>query len=108
MWHGDSRGHWEGDTLVIDTTNYKEGAFMRGLSSDKLHTIERISRTGPDELHHEIVVDDPGTWTKSWTLMIPWQRSPKPIYEYACHEGNIAMADILAGARLEEKNAAKK
>jgi hypothetical protein len=108
MWHGDSRGHWEGDTLVVDTTNYKEGAFFRGVSSDKLHVTERISRTGPDELHYEVTIDDPGTWTKPWTLMIPWQRSPKPVFEYACHEGNIAMEGILSGARATEREAAAK
>ena len=103
-WLGDSRGHWEGDTLVVDTTNYKPGAF-RNLSSEKLHVTERFSRTGPDSLKYEITIDDPGTWSKPWSLMVPWSRSPKPVYEYACHEGNIGMAGILAGARVEEKAA---
>ncbi len=105
LWHGDSRGHWEGDTLVVDTTNYKPGAFLRGASSEKLHVTERISRSGPDTLRYEVTIDDPGTWTRPWTVMIPWQRSPKPVFEYACHEGNYALQGILAGARAEEQAA---
>ena len=101
QWHGDSRAHWEGDTLVVDSANYRQGSFQRGASSDKLHVTERFSRTGPDTLHYEVTIDDPGTWTKPWTVMIPWQRSPNPIYEYAFHEGNIGMEGILAGARRE-------
>ena len=106
MWHGDSRGHWEGDTLVVDTTNYKAGSFFRGSSSEKLHVTERFSRPGPDTLQYEVTIDDPGTWTKPWTFMIPWQRSPKPVFEYACHEGNYGMVGILAGARADEQKAA--
>jgi len=105
QWFGDSRGHWEGDTLVVDTTNYKPRSFM-SLSSEKLHVIERFSRTAPDILQYEITINDPGTWTKPWSLMIPLKRSLKPVYEYACHEGNIGMVGILAGARAEEKAAA--
>ena len=107
QWLGDSRGHWEGDTLVIDTTNYKPQAFM-SISSAKLHVIERLSRSGPETLKYEITIDDPGTWTKPFSLMIPLQRSADPIYEYACHEGNEGLAGILAGARAEEAAAAKK
>ena len=106
QWLGDSRGHWEGDTLVVDTTNYKPRAF-RSVSSEKLHVIERFSRTGPETLQYEITVDDPGTWTKAWSLMIPLQRSAQPVYEYACHEGNEGLAGILAGARADEAAAAK-
>ncbi len=105
-WFGDSRGHWEGDTLVIDTTNYKAESFMPE-SSDKLHVIERLTRTGPEILKYEITIDDPATWTKPWSLMIPLRHSPDPIFEYACHEGNIGMQGILAGARAEEKAAAE-
>ena len=102
QWLGDSRGHWEGDTLVVDTTNYKPRSFM-SVSSEKLHVTERFSRTGPESLKYEITIDDPGTWTKPWSLMISLRHSPKPIFEYACHEGNIGMAGILAGARAEEQ-----
>jgi hypothetical protein len=105
QWTGDPRGHWEGDTLVVDSTNYKPRSFMSS-SSEKLHVTERYTRTGPDSLKYEITIDDPGTWSKPWSLMIPLKRSPDPIYEYACHEGNIGLAGILAGARAEEKAAA--
>jgi len=102
QWLGDSRAHWEGDTLVVDTTNYKPRSF-RSLSSEKLHVIERFSRTGPENLKYEITINDPGTWTKPWSLMIPLRRSTDPLYEYACHEGNYGMVGILAGARAEEQ-----
>ena len=104
-WMGDSRGHWEGNTLVVDTTNYKPLAFQ-GISSDKLHVIERISRQDAETLRWEITIDDPGTWTKPWSMMIPLQRSSEPVYEYACHEGNIGLMGILAGARADEAKAA--
>jgi hypothetical protein len=102
-WLGDSRGHWEGNTLVVDTTNYKAGAFMN--ASEKLHVIERFTRTGPESLKYEVTVDDPATWTKPWTAMIPLSHSRDALYEYACHEGNLGMQGILKGARAEEKAA---
>jgi hypothetical protein len=102
QWLGDSRGHWEGETLVVDTTNYKPRSFM-SVSSDKLHVIERFTRTGPESLKYEITIDDPDTWTKPWNLMIPLKQSPNPIFEYACHEGNVGLRGILAGARAEEQ-----
>jgi hypothetical protein len=105
QWSGDSRGHWEGDTLVVDTANYKPKSFMSA-SSEKLHVIERFTRTGPESLKYEITIDDPGTWTQPWSLMIPLKHSPNPIFEYACHEGNSGLVGILAGARAEEKAAA--
>jgi len=105
-WEGDSRGHWEGDKLVIDTTNYKPRAFM-SYSSEKLRITERLSRTGPETLTYEVTVDDPLTWTRPWTLMIPLHHSNEPVFEYACHEGNEGMVGILAGARAEEAAAAK-
>ena len=104
QWLGDSRGRWEGDTLVVDTTNYKPRSFL-SVSSEKLHVTERFSRTGPETVKYEITIDDPETWTKPWSLMIPMRRSPDPVFEYACHEGNIGMAGILAGARAEEQAA---
>ena len=103
-WMGDSRGHWEGDTLVVDTTNYRPRAFM-SISSEKLRVTERFTRTGPQTLKYEITINDPGTWTKPWSLMIPLKASDHPIYEYACHEGNTGLAGILAGARAEERAA---
>jgi hypothetical protein len=104
QWLGDSRGHWEGDTLVVETTNYKPRSFMN-ISSDQLRVVERFSRSGPETLKYEITINDPGTWTKPWTLMIPLKRSSDPLFEYACHEGNYGMEGILAGARKEEKAA---
>jgi hypothetical protein len=110
QWKGDSRGHWEGDTLVVDTTSFKRNTSLAG-SSAKMHLTERFTRTGPDALLYEFTVDDPSTWTKPWTAEIPTARIDVPVYEYACHEGNYAMIGILAGARADEKavaDAAKK
>jgi len=106
-WNGDPRGHWEGDTLVVDSTNYKPGAF-RNVSTEKLHVIERFTRTGPDTLQWQFTIDDPGTWTKPWTAMISLRPSKKIVYEYACHEGNYGLMDILAGARREDQAKAEK
>jgi hypothetical protein len=106
-WLGDSRGRWEGNTLVVDTTNYRPLAFQN-VSSEKLHTTERISRQDAETIRYEITVNDPDTWTNPWSLMIPLQRSAQPVYEYACHEGNIGLAGILAGARADEAKASSK
>ena len=101
QWLGDSRGHWDGDTLVVDTANYRPRAF-ENISSAKLHITERFTLHDANTLNYEIAVNDPDTWAKPWTLMIPLHRTSKPIYEYACHEGNVALTGILAGARAEE------
>ena len=100
--HGDSRGHWEGDTLVIETTNYSLQARFRG-ASDNLHMVERLTRVGPRTLNYEVTITDPTTWTRPWTVMIPLMGSDDAIFEYACHEGNIGMDGILAGHRAEER-----
>jgi hypothetical protein len=102
QWLGDSVGRWEGDTLVVDTTNYLPRAFM-SISSEQLHVTERFTRTGPETIKYEITIDDPGTWTQPWSLMIPLRRSEDQVYEYACHEGNLGMEGILSGARAEER-----
>jgi len=108
QFRGDSIGHWEGETLVVDTTNYHPRAFQ-SISSDKLHIIERFTRQDASTLRYEITVDDPDTYTRPWSLMIPLQHSSKPVYEYACHEGNYSMMGILAGAVADEaKKAASK
>ena len=107
QWIGDSRGHWEGDTLVVDTANYKAASFM-SRSSEQLHVVERFTRMGPDTLKYEITINDPGTWTKPWSLMIPLSRADHAMWEYGCHEGNYGMAGILAGARAEERGAASR
>jgi len=100
-WQGDSRGHWEGNTLVVDTTNYRPRAFQN-VSSEKLHTTERLTRQDAETIRYELTIDDPDTWAKPWSLMIPLQRSAQPVYEYACHEGNYGLEGILAGARADE------
>jgi hypothetical protein len=101
--HGDPRGHWEGDTLVVESTNFVNG--FQGSSPDVKIT-ERFSRTEPDRLNWTVTVDDPRTWTKPWTFMIRLKHTDDQIYEYACHEGNISMVGILAGARADEARAA--
>ncbi len=102
-WLGDSRARWEGDTLVVDTTNYLPGVFMN-VSTEKLHVVERFTRVGADTLQWQITIDDPGAWSKPWTAMIPLRHSKDDIYEYACHEDNYGLYDILAGARAEEQH----
>jgi len=105
QWHGDSRGRWEGDTLVIETTNY--GPHSRLLASptslEKTKVTERLRRVDANTLEHTITFDDPTVWTKPWTMMVPLKRTDEKLYEYACHEGNTGMHGILAGAREEEK-----
>ena len=105
-WLGDSRGHWEGNTLVVDVTNFIEGANFRG-SDKNLHLIERFTRVDAETLQYEFTVDDPTTFTKPWTASIPAIATSDKIYEYACNEGNFAMSGILGGARADEKAAAK-
>lgn len=105
--HGDSRGRWEGDSLVVETTNYSSDATFRG-SSDGLHMVERFTLVGPRTLNYEVTLTDPTVWTRPWTVFIPLMRSDEPMFEYACHEGNIGMDGILAGHRVEEREAASK
>ncbi len=99
---GDSVGHWEGDTLVVDTTNFRAENTFRGASENQ-HIIERFQRAGPDTILYRVTVDDPSTYTKTYTMEFPFNATPGPIFEYACHEGNYAMPDILGGARKLEK-----
>jgi len=103
---GDSRGHWEGDTLVVDTTNFSGEYSFRG-SDENLHLTERFKRLTPETLLYEFTVDDPTAFTHPWTVQIPVTKAKGPIFEYACHEGNYAMTDILAGARAAESRGAK-
>jgi hypothetical protein len=102
QYKGDSRGRWEGRTLVIETKNFLRETAFRG-SSANLHLVERFTRINADTLLYEFTVDDPKTWTKPWTAAIPMKKADAPIYEYACHEGNYALRNILAGARAQEK-----
>ena len=103
LWMGDSVGHWEGDTLVVDTTNFTDKAHFHG-SDRNLHVIERFTLTGPDTLQYRFTIDDPTAFTRTWTGEIIMSRAPGPLYEYACHETNYSLTDILAGARAEEKH----
>ena len=106
QWLGDSVGHFEGDTLVVDTTNYSPKSNFRG-SHENLHVVERFTRVSPNRLDYQVTVDDPTTWVKPWTLMIPLKKTNEEIYEYACHESNEGMVGILSGARAKEKAATK-
>ena len=98
---GDSIGHWEGDTLVVDTTNFTDKTRFRG-SSENLHVIERFTRVDASTILYRATIDDPATYSKQWTLEYPFLAAQGPVYEYACHEGNYAMPDILGGARKLE------
>jgi hypothetical protein len=98
---GDSRGHWEGDTLVVETTNFTNRTAFRG-ASENMRLTERFKRLDADTLLYQFTVNDPDTFTKPWTVEIPVTRSGDPLFEYACHEGNYAMTGGLAGARTAE------
>jgi len=106
-WMGDSVGHWDGDTLVVDTTNFNDKTRFHG-STENLHIVERFTRVDDKTLLYRFTVEDPNTWDRPWTGEYTWPATAKPIYEYACHEGNYALADILRGARREETDAAAK
>ncbi|MBZ5607114.1 MAG: hypothetical protein LAP38_02565 [Acidobacteriia bacterium] len=101
QWLGDSIGHWEGDTLVVDTTNFSGQAGFYG-SGQNLHIIERFQRVDQNTILYRVTLDDPSTWTKPWTMEYPFVAAKGPIYEYACHEGNYAMEDILGGASKQD------
>ena len=107
VWNGDSRGRWEGDTLVIDTTNFSTKSDFMG-SHENLRLTEKLTRVGPDVLNYEFTVNDPEMWTAPWTAMIPLKHKNELIYEYACHEGNEAIPNMLRGHRFEEREAARK
>ena len=111
---GDARGRWEGDTFVVETTNFTEETPFRGpprttrqdiTTSTKLKVTERFTLVDRDTIRYEFTVDDPGTWTRPWSGEIPMRRIEGPIYEYACHEGNYGLANILRAARVQEANA---
>jgi hypothetical protein len=106
QWMGDSVGRWEGDTLVVDTTNFTAKTRFRG-STENLHVVERFTRVDEKTLLYRFIVEDPDTWTRSWTGEFTWPATDGKIYEYACHEGNYALKDILKGARVREKEMAE-
>jgi hypothetical protein len=104
LWKGDSRGRWEGDTLVVETTNFSAKNPFRG-ASENLKLTERFRRVDAETLIYQFTVEDPATWERPWTVEIPVTKSQGQLFEYACHEGNYGMAGALAGARAEEKAA---
>jgi len=106
-WMGDSVGHWEGDTLVVDTTNFTDKTRFRG-STEDLHVIERFSRVDARTLLYRFTIEYPATWTRPWTGEYTWPATDEKIYEYACHEANYALGDILRGARVREAEEAGK
>jgi hypothetical protein len=105
-WMGDSVGRWEGDTLVVDTTNFTEKTRFRG-ATENLHVIERFTRVAPNALVYRFTVEDPATWATAWTGEFTWPATNEHIYEYACHESNYALENILRGARRREADAAQ-
>ena len=111
LWMGDSRGRWEGDTLVVDTTNYNDQIISNNFnccpgSGSSLRVTERFRRVDANTIDYTYTVDDPVTYSRPFTASVPMEKTDGPIYEYACHEGNYALQDILAGARAKEKAAA--
>jgi hypothetical protein len=104
-WMGDSIGRWDGDTLVVDTTNFTDKTRFRG-SSENLHIVERFARVDAKTLLYRFTIDDPATWTSAWTGEYTWPATDEHVYEYACHEGNYALGNILRGARLKESKEA--
>ena len=101
QWQGDSVGRWEGDTLVIDTTNFTDLTPFRG-SGEKLHLVERFTRISDDTIIYRFTAEDPTTWDKPWTAEVPWTKTEGPVYEWGCHEGNTMISNILKGARVQE------
>ena len=108
QWTGDSRGHWEGDTLVVETSRFlRETSFSSGRTDGNLRLVERFTRVSADTLMYEATIDDPTVWSRPWTYQVPMQWNDQPLFEYACHEGNYGLYNILAGARAEEAAAAE-
>ncbi len=103
QWFGSSRGHWDGATLVVETANFSDKTNFRG-SGAGLHLVERFTRLDADTIGYQLTVDDPTTWPRSWTAVYPMKPSEGPIYEYACHEANLGLMDILEVARDEERS----
>ena len=103
QWTGESRGYWDGDTLVVETSNFlRETSFQRGRTTQHFHLTERFTRVSQSTLNYEATVNDPTVWQQPWTYEIPMQWNEQPLYEYACHEGNYGLTNILAGARAQE------
>jgi hypothetical protein len=105
QWTGSYRGHWDGDTLVVETRNFNGKNPFQG-SSENMVLTERFTRIDENTLRYQFTVDDPTTWTKPWSAEVPWAKTIGPLFEHACHEGNYGLGNILAGARMEEQRAA--
>ena len=117
LWHGDARGRWDGNSLVVETTNLRrteanaaavggDQILLRaanGRTDDTITVTERFTRIGANTLDYEFTIEDPATWTQPWTAQVELTKTDEPLYEYACHEGNYSMEGILAGARVQEK-----
>src|SRR5947207_11444857 len=106
QWAGSYRGHWEGQTLVVETTNLTDKFAFQG-ASQNMRLTERFTRVDKDTIRYQFTVDDPATWTRPWSAEMPWKKTTGPIFEHACHEGNYGLYNTLAGARAEEKRAAE-
>jgi hypothetical protein len=101
---GDARGHWDGDTLVVETTNFNERSVYRNANAERLKLVERFTRVGPDTVKWSATFDDPSTWTRPWTFSLPLTRNDaEPMMQYECHEGNYGLRNILSGTRAEER-----
>ena len=107
-WIGDSRGRWEGDTLVVETTNFSDQRLFLGLSAEHQRVVERITRRDADTLDYQFTIEDPTRWTKPWTAVVPVEKTDGLLYEFACHEGNYGLKNILTIARAQEKTTAEK
>jgi hypothetical protein len=118
QWNGDSRGRWEGNTLVVETKNYNNKGWIatnaatgriKGIpQSEALHVVERFTRVDPETIQYEVTIEDENVYTRPWKVSLPLSKDPNAqLFEYACHEGNYAMTNILSGARAEEKAAAE-
>jgi hypothetical protein len=105
QWSGDSRGHWEGDTLVVETINFRRETSLQGSTADT-RLVERFTRIDADTIRYDFTVSDASSYIRPWTATVPLTRIPGPIFEYACHEGNYALPNILAGARAKEREQA--
>ena len=107
QWNGDSRGRWEGQSLVVDTSNFRPGSNLMG-ATEKLHLNERFTRVAADRIDYEATLSDPATWSRPWTVMIPLKTTSQPIYEASCHEGSLEIIQaILRGNRARERDAEK-
>jgi hypothetical protein len=104
-WNGDSRGHWEGHTLVVETTNFRPGAAYQDANPDHLKITEYFTRTNETTIEYKFTIDDPTTWTQPWSAVVPFRRIKGPMPEFACSEGNFSLVEILAAARAADKAA---